>query len=109
MRIATAADMFEKYDAYRASIKHGKTWNQWVLDAKRLCLVWREGKPYQYPADTESEYLAGGFCGYEVDLEEVTTGSELCDWIMQVHMHGYDPEGFLDAIHDLLNPQATLC
>ena len=112
MTIITAADRFKKYEAHRATIKHGKTWGQWVFDAKRLCLVWRDGEPRQYEVGGELEagdYLVGGFSGYEVDLEEITTAGDLCDWVFQVHMHGYDPMGFLDAIFDLLNPQGTLC
>jgi len=34
---------------------------------------------------------------------------ELCDWLLQVNMHGYAPEAFIDAIDDILEPQATLC
>jgi len=67
-----------------------------MLDAERLVLI-----------------HVGGGCGYELDLERMRTPAEMLDSIFQVRPKIWhtddDMSALIDALHDLLDPQATLC
>jgi hypothetical protein len=67
-------------------------WGGWKLDPKLLTLT---------------------FDGYEVDLEELTDSAQILDGIFQVRGKTWvTPEvmaDFLEAVNDLLHPQANYC
>ena len=50
---------------------------------------------------------------YEIDLDRCRTSAEVLDWIMQVNAKTWATAGImkdlLDALHDLLDPQGTMC
>lgn len=74
--------------------EHGDTWGNWRYDAKKLVLT-------HIPQD------------YEIDLEDCSTSAKTLDWIFQmeskVWMTHEDKGNLLDALDDLIDPQATLC
>lgn len=105
LKVKTGEELLAEYKAHRASIKHGKRWGNWTLDAIRLVLVYNENGPYQ----SDEPDWEGCYLGYEVDLEKCTTNAAVLDWIFQIEMHGFDVAHFVDALADLLHPQATLC
>jgi len=74
--------------------EHGDRWGKWEFDAKRLCLVFDDGR-------------------YEIDLEKITSSAPMLDWIFQVNMKAWasrkDVGDLIEAFDDLLRPQANLC
>lgn len=76
--------------------QHGDTWGKWRYNAHNLTL----------------EY-GNGFNPYYLDLEECKNSAGLLDWIFQVCNKSWmttDERGhLLEAIDDLLHPQANLC
>src|ERR1017187_2385426 len=70
----------------------GDSWGHWVYNEKNLTLNYK--KPYEI---------------YEVDLERCTTSAAILDWIFQIRMHDYSVADFVEAIHDLLDPQRNYC
>jgi hypothetical protein len=76
--------------------KHGDHWGQWRLNRKNNTL----------------EHTGGGG-GYWIDLDGMKTSAQCLDWIFQVYKKRWhtrdDAHALLDAIQDLINPQATLC
>jgi hypothetical protein len=76
--------------------KHGAKWGKWRYDAKVLTLT-HEGMDY------------------EIDLEECGTCAEVLDWIFQIAGKARPPwtrddiVDLIDALNDILDPQATLC
>lgn len=71
------------------------TWGEWHLD------------PTVYVLYTE----AGGY-RYEVDLERCLTSAEVLDWICQIAGKIWDEPivgDLVQAIDDVLRPQANLC
>ena len=74
--------------------EHGDTWGNWRYDAKRLVLT---HVPHNY----------------EIDLQDCSTSSKTLDWIFQMEskmwMTHEDKGNLLDALDDLIDPQATLC
>ena len=74
---------------------HDHKWDSWLLDGPSYRLV------------------LGSQRRYQVDLERCTTSAETLDWIMQVTDEvGATPavlSGLVHALHDVLEPQSTLC
>jgi hypothetical protein len=70
-------------------------WGEWELDRARLVLMHTAGY------------------GYEVDLEDCTTSAQVLDWIMQIAGKNWGTRkcvgGLVEALNDLLRPQANLC
>jgi hypothetical protein len=93
----------------RVGLYHGRRWGRWILDAERLCLVC-DGSPAIRGNDCD-RYVA--FMGYEADLERLRTSAAVLDFIFQIHgsIRGANNgiRDFINAIDDLLQPQATLC
>ena len=85
----------------------------------RTFLEWEAPKPAQGDAWGNWRYNARLFVlthvpqDYEIRLDECSTCAETLDWIFQVAsktwMTHEDKGNLLDALHDILNPQATLC
>jgi hypothetical protein len=95
--------------ATRIPLFHGRRWGRLTFDAERLCLVF-DANPAVRGAD-EGRYVA--FIGYEADLERLRTSAAVLDFIFQIHgsIRGMNDgiRDFVNAIDDLLDPQATLC
>ena len=76
--------------------ENGGTWRLWQYHATNLTLELQEREPQYY-----------------IILEECTTSAELCDWIFQVAAKSWATPNLIDylvqALDDLLNPQANLC
>src|SRR5689334_18567187 len=74
--------------------EHGDTWGNWRYHARLFVLT-------HVPED------------YEIRLDECSTSAETLDWIFQVAnktwMTQEDKGNLIDALQDLLHPQATLC
>jgi hypothetical protein len=49
--------------------------------------------------------------GYEIDVETWTTSAQVLDWIFQIHAKGWEDAApaLLDAMEDIIDPQANLC
>jgi hypothetical protein len=88
---------------------HGRRWGRWIFDAERLCLVC-DGNPTVLGPDY-SRYIA--FIGYEADLERMRTSAAVLDFVFQIRGSIRGVNGgvrdFINAIDDLLRPQASLC
>jgi hypothetical protein len=73
---------------------HGDTWGNWQYNAKTMVLTHRPEN-------------------YGIDLEECTSSAELSDKIFQlcnkVWMNPTEIGHMIQALNDLLRPQATLC
>jgi hypothetical protein len=77
-------------------IEDGRSWGPWKLNLKSRCLVYTTGPSHNR---------------YECDLERMNSSAEILDWIIQVS-HWATPEdlgSFVEAIRDVLDPQATVC
>lgn len=46
---------------------------------------------------------------YDIDLERLTTSAEVLDAVCQVASHDYGVRDFMEAIRELMKPQAHLC
>ena len=74
---------------------HGH-WGKWTLDAGNLVLDYDTGR-------------------YEVNLEECLTSAQVLNWVFQVNGKNWAHEdtgclpGLVNAIDDILHPQAALC
>jgi hypothetical protein len=90
--IAISAAQLLKWDKPRP--KHGDTWGNWQYDAKVMVLTY-------LPED------------YEIDLEQCTTSAKTMDRIFQLcnktWLSAKDGGDMLQALNDLLDPQANLC
>jgi len=77
--------------------QHGHTWGNWKFDADTLTL----------------NYAPKGHWQYEIDLERCATSAQLLDWVFQIQGKGIfspkDLADMLEALNDLLRPQANLC
>lgn len=75
----------------------GDRWGKWRFDAKGLSLVFEENGREQYA----------------IDLTEMDSSAQMMDWIFQVNMKSWasrvDIGNLVEALDDLLRPQATLC
>ena len=91
------------------ALYHGCRWGRWTYDAERFCLVC-DANPAVRGSGSE-RYVA--FVGYEADLERLRTSAAVLDFIHQIHgsIRGMDNgiRDFVNAIDDLLDPQASLC
>lgn len=89
--VIDAASLLERNDPRPA---HGDTWGNWRYDAKRMVL---RHVPHNY----------------QIDLLDCSTSSKTLDWIFQMEskmwMTHKDKGNLLDALDDLIDPQATLC
>lgn len=85
---------------------HGRRWGSWTLDCERLALVFDAS-----PID-RGEYV-GFFGHYELDLERIRQSSNLLDFIFQVRGKAWATSvvmrDLIEAIDDILAPQASLC
>lgn len=94
----------------RPELFHGRKWGRWVLDLERLALVC-DGRPTIRRSNVEP-YIA--FLGtYECDLEYMRSPARLLDFIFQVRGSIWAAKNGLrdlvNAIHDILYPQSSLC
>lgn len=85
----------QEFVEFRAPVpEHGNTWGGWEYNAKVRVLTY-------LPED------------YEIDLEECTDSAETMDRIFQIAGKGWGTPQVLgdlvQAIQDLLRPQANLC
>jgi len=80
--------------------RHGERWGNWEWDSKTKELLFMG-------VDGTS-----GPC-YSVYLDEMKTSAQCLDWIFQTYQKRWcsrdDAHALLDAIKDLVNPQARLC
>lgn len=71
-----------------------KRWGPWRIDKKNQCI-------YHYALE------------YWISLSHLRTSAQVLDFIMQVShkrwMSSSDTGWFIEAIRDLVNPQATMC
>lgn len=78
----------------KAANRLPRVWGKWTLKPN-LTLIHRDA-PW-----------------YEVDIERMRTSAETLDWIFQVRTLGWmkpqDLSDLIEAIDDLIRPQATLC
>lgn len=72
---------------------HGDRWGDWVFDEKNLTL----------------HHLVDDRWNWEVDLERFHTSAAMLDSVFQAATHGYDITALVDALNDLLDPQANVC
>ena len=63
--------------------------------------------------DDKNLTLTHSHTDYEIDVEEWKTSAEVLDWIFQIQAKSWnDPvtmKGLIDAIEEIINPQANLC
>jgi hypothetical protein len=71
---------------------HGRTWGSWTLNARHLRL--------------DHEF-------YEVDLEKIGSSASMLDGIYQIKRKTWADQtvmyDLLSALHDIFDPQATMC
>jgi hypothetical protein len=94
----------------RPELFHGRRWRRWVLDLERLVLVC-DGLPTVRRSNL-APYV-GFFGSYEADLEYLRTPARLLDFIFQVRGSVWGSDGaiqdLINALHDVLYPQSSLC
>jgi hypothetical protein len=89
---------------------HGSRWGRWTFDAERYCLDCDATPTIR--GSGKDRYVA--FIGsYEADLERLRTSAAVPDFICQIRSSVWGINNgvrdFVNAIDDLLHPQATLC
>lgn len=94
----------------RPELFHGRRWGAWVLDLERYTVV-HDGRPTVRRSNLPP-YVA--FLGtYECDLEYMRTPARLVDFIYQIRGSVWGINGgvqdFVNASHDILYPQSSLC
>lgn len=76
-------------------MRTNRDWTPWHLDVE-LRVLWTN---------------AGGYY-YEIDLDTCTTPAEVLDWICQIAGKQWETPatlGLVNALNDILHPQAHLC
>jgi hypothetical protein len=95
---------------------HGRRWNNWTLDAERLCLVydaWPEERGNGSGRTVGVAPYVGYFGAYEVDLETIRDSAAMLDWIFQVSKKSWADarvtKDLLNALDSIFHAQANLC
>ncbi len=74
-----------------------RQWGRWHLSVETL----------------ELAYVQDQRTFYRIDLERCSTSAEVLDWIFQLRGKSWtrviDMGHLIDALHDILDPQANLC
>ncbi len=82
-----------------------------ALKDKRTRTVWGAWRYVATNFTLECQDERG--CIYDVDLERCRTSAEVLDWIFQIHGKTWATaeilKDLLDALDDMLSPQATMC